>query len=367
MTRLYIELSATGAVSKSAANQDFVMRRAQEILAPYKLSWNNVEWFGIYQIAQRFASSFSHPSGRVFLAGDAAHTHSPKAAQGMNVSMHDTYNLSWKLAAVLQGTAKSELLETYISERKKIATDLIAFDYEHANTFTKNDPVALAENFKANIRFISGVGAVYALNTLNVAVPAAGKGKLVPGELLPPARATRFVDSNPVDLQLDIPVLGQFRLYLFAPDLHACRPFVEDVCAHVSSVQSVLFVTSERSKDLPERRKVQADEFSQPRRYSTTGNIYTPALITRTPQTEFELADLPEVLCAAKWTVYCDDLAEEVSPLRRKWVEMGEGGCVVAVVRPDGYVGAVSREYAPRDGEIAAVWLEGYFDRFLKV
>ena len=54
-------------------------------------------------------------------------------------------------------------------------------------------------------------------------------------------------------------------------------------------------------------------------------------------------------------------------PLVVVMVEMGVGGCAVAVVRPDGYVGAVSREYAPRDGEIAAVWLEDYFGGFLKV
>ena len=95
MTRLYIELSAageagSGKLSKAVA-KDFVIQRAKAILKPYTLNWTSIEWFGVYQIGQRVSTSFSHKN-RIFIAGDAGHTHSPKAAQGMNVSMHDAYN-----------------------------------------------------------------------------------------------------------------------------------------------------------------------------------------------------------------------------------------------------------------------------------
>jgi phenol 2-monooxygenase len=65
---------------------------------------------------------------RVFIAGDACHTHSAKAGQGMNVSMQDAFNLGWKLAAVLEGRSAPALLSTYSAERHAVAQDLIDFD-----------------------------------------------------------------------------------------------------------------------------------------------------------------------------------------------------------------------------------------------
>ncbi|WP_341649288.1 FAD-dependent monooxygenase [Thauera humireducens] len=66
----------------------------------------------------------------MFIAGDACHTHSAKAGQGMNVSMQDTFNLGWKLISVLEGRARPELLRTYSTERHAIAQGLIDFDRE---------------------------------------------------------------------------------------------------------------------------------------------------------------------------------------------------------------------------------------------
>ena len=72
----------------------------------------------------------------MFIAGDACHTHSAKAGQGMNVSMADAWNLGWKLAAVLRGTARPELLHTYSDERQAVAKELIDFDREFAKLFS---------------------------------------------------------------------------------------------------------------------------------------------------------------------------------------------------------------------------------------
>ena len=69
---------------------------------------------------------------RVFIAGDACHTHSPKAGQGMNVSMQDGFNLGWKLASVLRKRCAPRLLHTYSAERQAIAKELIDFDREWA-------------------------------------------------------------------------------------------------------------------------------------------------------------------------------------------------------------------------------------------
>ena len=69
---------------------------------------------------------------RVFIAGDACHTHSPKAGQGMNVSMQDSFNLGWKLASVLRKRCAPRLLHTYSAERQAVAKELIDFDREWA-------------------------------------------------------------------------------------------------------------------------------------------------------------------------------------------------------------------------------------------
>ncbi|RMZ86202.1 hypothetical protein DV737_g194, partial [Chaetothyriales sp. CBS 132003] len=80
-------------------------------------------------------------------SGAAGHTHSPKAAQGMNTSMHDAFDLSWKLNLAIRGLPKQALISTYQHERRKIAQDLINFDLEHAAAFANGDSKALAENF----------------------------------------------------------------------------------------------------------------------------------------------------------------------------------------------------------------------------
>jgi 2-polyprenyl-6-methoxyphenol hydroxylase-like FAD-dependent oxidoreductase len=82
-----------------------------------------VNWFSSYRVHHRVADHFR--LGRVFIAGDAGHIHSPAGGQGMNTGMGDAVNLAWKLAAVLQGRAKPELLDSYEPERLAFAHSLI--------------------------------------------------------------------------------------------------------------------------------------------------------------------------------------------------------------------------------------------------
>lgn len=64
------------------------------------------------------------------------HTHSPKAGQGMNVSMGDTYNLGWKLGLVCKKLLQPHVLDTYELERRQIARQLIAFDHKFSRLFS---------------------------------------------------------------------------------------------------------------------------------------------------------------------------------------------------------------------------------------
>jgi hypothetical protein len=87
------------------------------------LDITKVNWFSTYKVHTRHVNKFS--MGRCFLAGDAAHIHSPAGAQGMNTGIQDGYNLAWKLAFVLKDKAKAELLETYNEERLENAKILL--------------------------------------------------------------------------------------------------------------------------------------------------------------------------------------------------------------------------------------------------
>lgn len=94
LVRLYIQLQATDnrkgdKADRSWITPDIILKSAQRILHPYKLDYTYCDWWTAYQIGQRVGDHFSLHD-RVFLAGDAVHTHSPKAGQGMNVSMQDS-------------------------------------------------------------------------------------------------------------------------------------------------------------------------------------------------------------------------------------------------------------------------------------
>ncbi|HPW83337.1 MAG TPA: FAD-dependent monooxygenase, partial [Rhodoferax sp.] len=116
LVRLYVELDALGEherVAERGMNADDIIAKAKRILAPFTLEVKEVVWWSIYEIGHRLTDKFDDVpvaematrAPRVMLAGDACHTHSPKAGQGMNVSMGDTFNLGWKLISVLTGRA----------------------------------------------------------------------------------------------------------------------------------------------------------------------------------------------------------------------------------------------------------------------
>lgn len=296
LTRFYIEVKN----QQNSIDEKFVMDQARKVMAPYNLEWLSVEWFGNYRVTQRVAARFTDTpadgsrSPKVFIAGDASHTHSPKAAQGMNTSMHDSWNLGWKLNLAVRGLAKKNiLLGSYESERKKIAHDLIDFDYEHANSIAGGDAKALAENFRTNMGFISGVGVQYEENIINPADKIEGSlengqtaptGAARPGRNLPPAKVTRYIDDNPVDIQLDIPMLGQFRVLIFTPDLAKASGFLSSFSEGVLSPSSLIAQLSNaakksyQQKPRPSRPK---DSYYRPERYISLSELFTFGLISK--------------------------------------------------------------------------------------
>ena len=105
-----------------------------------KLTISKVNWFSTYRVHHRVANSFG--SGRAYLLGDAAHIHSPVGGQGMNTGIGDAINLAWKLAAVLNGSARHSLLDTYEPERIGFARRLVATTDRVFSAVTKHGGVA---------------------------------------------------------------------------------------------------------------------------------------------------------------------------------------------------------------------------------
>jgi hypothetical protein len=93
----------------------------QHIVVP--VDFEEVLWFSSYKVHSRKAGSFENK--RCYLAGDAAHIHTPAGGQGMNTGIQDAYNLAWKIAYTIKEEVKTNVLQTYNSERSENAKHLL--------------------------------------------------------------------------------------------------------------------------------------------------------------------------------------------------------------------------------------------------
>ena len=209
---------------------------AQRILHPYTLEVKEVAWWSVYEIGQRLCDKFDDVPEEevatrlphVFIAGDACHTHSPKAGQGMNVSMQDAFNLGWKLASVLQGRCTPQILHTYSAERHAIAKELIDFDREWANmlsaplkavddaTSESVDPGEVQRYFVKHGRYTAGTATKYrpSLISAEPTYQHLAKG-LVIGMRFHSAPVIRLADAKPVHLGHTVKADGRWRIFAF--------------------------------------------------------------------------------------------------------------------------------------------------------
>jgi phenol 2-monooxygenase len=221
LVRFYIQLPA-GTHPKSVTLAD-LQSTARSIFAPYTMAFAGVFWWSAYSIGQRLAEHF-HTDYRVFLTGDACHTHSPKAGQGMNVSLQDGYNIGWKLGSVLRGLSPPEILRTYVTERSQTAHDLIAFDKQLSAMFSRKEQFEgeFAEYFVKSGRYMAGFGAKYAeSNVVHEKSSTAGVAREVSvGMRFPSAQVIRFCDCKPMQLQSVLKSDGRWRVVVFAGDVN---------------------------------------------------------------------------------------------------------------------------------------------------
>ncbi|KZT67328.1 hypothetical protein DAEQUDRAFT_673415 [Daedalea quercina L-15889] len=339
IVRLYAQLSdtdvvdANGRVDKTKMGPQQLLEVANKSLYPYKISSKGeVDWWTIYIIGQRVASKFSI-NERVFIAGDACHTHSPKAGQGMNASMNDTHNLAWKLAHVLRGWADMSLLKTYEFERRKYAQDLITFDKRFSALFSgkprteENQGGVSHEEFLATFQtfggFSSGVGVHYQPSAIVNPEYQSFARNLIVGQRVPPRVFVRAADAWPLDIQDLLPSDARFKILLFAGDI-------------VDPAQS-------------ERVRQLAEEMGRPegflKRFSK-GSVETMfEVLTIASGDKFKVITTPvPSIFRSHWSkLFVDDqdMFKRAGGGGYEYFGVDPRGAIV-VVRPDGYVGMVT-------------------------
>lgn len=231
LCRIYVDLGEVdkadgGRVRKTPV--EAVIERANAIVHPYTLDVRDVAWSSVYEVAHRLTDRFddeaTSPDGkaRVFLMGDACHTHSAKAGQGMNVSMQDGWNLAWKLGYVLTGMASDELLGTYSDERQVTAQNLIDFDLEWSTLMAKKpeefeSPDEVADFYVRTAEFPAGFMTEYepSIVTSSQVRQDLATGFTL-GKRFKSVNTVRVADAVPVHIGHHHRADGRFRIYAFA-------------------------------------------------------------------------------------------------------------------------------------------------------
>ena len=371
LVRLYIELDKLNEDERVSARNitaDHLVAAAQRILHPYSLEVKEIAWWSVYEIGQRLCDRFDDVpqeevatrDPRVFIAGDACHTHSPKAGQGMNVSMQDGFNLGWKLASVLLGRSPPRLLHTYSAERQTVAKELIDFDRAFAKMFGARpktaadqasdgvDPAEFQRYFQQSGRFTAGTAIRYHRSII-CAEPAhqhLAEGQVI-GMRFHSAPVIRLADARPVHLGHVAKADGRWRIFAFADAQHPA-----DASSGLRSLCAFL-----------------ADDPASPVRQHTPATMDIDAVIDvravfQQGHRSLELAALPAFLLPRKGRygltdhekMFCPDLKGGADIFDMRGIDR-ERGCMV-VVRPDQHVAHV----LPLDAYAA---LAEFFDGFM--
>jgi 2-polyprenyl-6-methoxyphenol hydroxylase-like FAD-dependent oxidoreductase len=346
LVRLYVELDKLNPNERVAGRNitiEQLIAAAQRILNPYTLDVKEVAWWSVYEIGQRLCDRFDDINDEeiatrlphIFIAGDACHTHSPKAGQGMNVSMQDAFNIGWKLAAVLQGRSPPSLLHTYSAERQAVAKELIDFDREWAAMLSGSgsvaDPSAVQHYFVQHGRYTAGTATQYKLSLLtDTATHQHLAVGLKIGTRFHSAPVIRIGDGRQVQLGDSLAADGRWRLIAFAGqgDQAKAGSPIEMLCSFLlNSPKSPLKQFTPTSANVDTVFDVRA--VFQQSHHSLAITTMPELLFPK--KGRYGLRDYEKVFCAL------DDAKQNVYSMRNINKEVG---CLV-VVRPDQYIAQV--------------------------
>jgi phenol 2-monooxygenase/3-hydroxybenzoate 4-monooxygenase len=338
-------------VANRGITVDKLIATARRILHPHTLDVKEVPWWSVYEIGQRICDKYDDVPAdevasrlpHVFIAGDACHTHSPKAGQGMNFSMQDTFNLGWKLAAVLRKQCAPELLHTYSLERQVVAQELIDFDREWAKMFSDRpkdgagagsegvDPKEFQKYFEQHGRFTAGMGTHYRASLICGKAEHQQRAKgFVIGTRFHSAPVARLADAKPMQLGHVAKADGRWRLYAFAG--------ANDHLDESTGVRSLCRFLAE-------------SEASPVRKYMRQGSdidaLFDLRAIFQQGHRELAIESMPALLLPTKGRyglrdyekVFGPDLKSGQDIFDLRGIDRAQGALVV--VRPDQHVGHV--------------------------
>ena len=353
MVRLYVDLGdldPNDPQARSRFTSDEIIAAAQRIFHPYSLEIRDIAWWSVYEVGQRIADRFDdvaesergQRSPHVFIAGDACHTHSAKAGQGMNVSMQDAFNLGWKLASVLRGRSPVTLLDTYAEERRAIAQELIDFDLKWSEAMAAkpadpNNPEAggmsaqeRQEIFTAGGRFTAGFATDYPPNMITGTDEHEHLAAGFPiGERFHSAPVIRLADAKPVELGHQAEADGRWRLYAFAD---ATGPQTGSAIAELCD-----FLAESPGSPIARHTPAGADPDA----------VFDVRAVFQQGHRELAVEDVPAFLFPRKGRLglidyekaFCVDAGAEADIYARRGISREDGALVI--VRPDQYVAHV--------------------------
>lgn len=350
LCRFYVELDLLGKDKRAAdvkLTEKDLIAKAQKIFHPYTLDVKEVAWWSIYEVGQRIAERFDNrPLGstedvipRGFVAGDACHTHSPKGGWGLNTSLPDTFNLGWKLAAVLQGRCDAKLLSTYCTERRKVAQQLIDADRELSKLVAtrptagddsdqaKIDTAKIEAFMKRQSGFVAGTSIEYYPSYIctgqenqNLAT-----GYNI-GQRFHSAEAIRVADGRPQHLGHLVKADGRWRIFLFGDTQNPTDP-------SSAAYQFIDFLANDKSS--PVQKYTPKD--------SDIDSVFDTYAVFQ--QQDLETHDLQDYLWPAKGKYGLRDYekvfhaAEGNDIYDLRGIDRAKG-CVV-VVRPDQHIATI--------------------------
>ena len=341
--RMYVDLGEVGQDDAGAVRKtplEEIIRQANAIVSPYGVDVKDVAWWSVYEVGHRVTDRFDdvpveeagRRSPRVFIAGDACHTHSAKAGQGMNVSIQDAFNLGWKLGQVLSGVAPAKLLATYTAERQQIAQDLIDFDREWSSMMAAKpeeleSTTALEDFYVKTAEFPAGFMTEYPVSLLRGEAAHQDLATGFPlGKRFKAHPVKRVCDTNPKYLGHQHTADGRWRIYAFADSAvsSAQDSTLRAWAEWMASAESPVRRFTPEGKDLDALFDLHV-VYQQP--HEEVELMRTPSIFR--PQVgEFQISNLNKV-----WGVDPEDDIFEARGLSRDGV--------VVVVRPDQYVAHV--------------------------
>ncbi|MEY8882056.1 FAD-dependent monooxygenase [Donghicola sp. XS_ASV15] len=343
--RMYVELDKLNPderVSSRNFTSEDMIAAANRIMAPYTIDVKQIAWWSIYEIGHRLTDRFDDvPEGsdqlpRVFTAGDACHTHSPKAGQGMNVSMQDTFNLGWKLVHVLQGRAAPDLLRSYSAERWVEAKRLIDTDHQWARIMSA--PPGQSEldgagmprfqkQFIENLEFTGGLAVHYDPSALIAAPDHQHLATGLPvGRRFHSAPVVRVADAMQMQLGHIAQADTRWRLYAFGANDGGQTLF--DLVKWLETDPASPILRHTRSGEDPDSIIDLRAIF--PTTFDAIAFENLPPLL-RPEKGQFGLQDYEKVFCL--------DHKGQGNIYEMRGIDMDQG-CIV-IVRPDQYVAHV--------------------------